>query len=177
MNLYKVGDIVIYSCEGVCRVESIEKLDVSGIDTDKLYYNLSPVYHMGNIFVPIDTKMFMRPVIKYEEVQSLISLIPMMKTGTVISQSRRMLEENYNKYIQTHDCIDLIKLLKSIDQKASEAAKDKKKLGAIDERFKKKAEELLYGEFAVVLEIPKEDVRSYIAKKVRETGIRGVEAV
>lgn len=177
MNLYKVGDIIIYSCEGVCRVESIEKLDVSGIDSDKLYYNLSPVYHVGNIFVPIDTKMFMRPVIKYEEVQRLISLIPMIKTGVMIHQSRRMLEENYSKYIQTHDCLDLIKLLKSIDLKASEVAKDKKKLGAIDERFKKKAEELLFGEFAVALDIPRDAVRSYIANKVRETGINEVKAV
>lgn len=175
--MYRVGDTIVYSCEGVCRVESIEKLDVSGIDTDKLYYNLSPVYHVGNIFVPIDTKLFMRPVIKYEEIQRLISLIPMIKTGAMINQSRRMLEDNYNKYIQTHDCLDLIKLLKSVEQKADEAAKDKKKLGAIDERFKKKAEELLFGEFAVVLDIPKEDVRSYIAKKVREIGTRDVKAV
>jgi CarD family transcriptional regulator len=151
MNLYKVGDIVIYSCEGVCRVESIETLDVSGIDADKLYYNLSPVYHVGNIFVPLDTKMFMRPIIKYEEVQSLISLIPMIKADAMINQTRRMLEENYNKCIQTHDCHDLIRLLKMIEEKAVEAAKDKKKLGAIDERFRKKAEELLFGEFAVVL--------------------------
>jgi CarD family transcriptional regulator len=177
MNLYKVGDIIIYSCEGACRVESIEKLDVAGIDADKLYYNLSPVYHVGNIFVPIDTKMFMRPVIKCEEVQSLISLIPMIKSGAMISQSRRMLEDNYNKYIQTHDCLDLIKLLKAIEQKAVEVAKDKKKLGAIDERFKKKAEELLFGEFAVVLDIPKEDVRSYIANKVQETANLSVKAV
>ena len=177
MNLYRVGDIIIYSCEGACRVESIEKLDVSGIDTDKLYYNLSPVYHVGNIFVPVDTKMFMRPIIKYEEIQSLISLIPMIKTGAMTNQSRRMLEDNYNKYIQTHDCLDLIKLLKSVEQKAAEAAKDKKKLGAIDERFKKKAEELLFGEFAVVLDIPKEEVRSYISKKVREIGTRDVKAV
>lgn len=175
--MYTVGDIIIYSCEGVCRIESIEKLDVSGIDSDKLYYNLSPVFHMGNIFVPVDTKMYMRPVIKHEEVHSLINLIPMIKTSVMASQSRRMLEENYNKYIQTHDCLDLIKLLKSIDQKASEAAKEKKKLGAIDERFKKKAEELLFGEFSVVLNIPREDVRSYIAAKVLETGAREVQAV
>jgi CarD family transcriptional regulator len=56
-------------------------------------------------------------------------------------------------------------------------AKDKKKLGAIDERFKKKAEELLFGEFAVVLDIPKEDVRSYISNKVQETVSLSVKAV
>lgn len=177
MNLYKAGDIIIYSCEGVCRVESIKTLDVSGIDAEKLYYNLSPVYHVGNIFVPIDTKMFMRPVIKYEEVQSLISLIPLVKAGAMINQTRRMLEENYNKCIQTHDCHDLIRLLKMIEEKAAEAAKDKKKLGAIDERFKKKAEELLFGEFAVVLDIPIEDVRGYIENKVREIELRSVKAV
>lgn len=175
--MYKVGDMIIYNCEGVCRVESIEKLNVSGIDADKLYYNLSPVYHMGNIFVPVDTKLFMRPLIKRDEVQRLISLIPMIKTCAMVGHSRRMLEENYNKSILTHDCLDLIKLLKGIYQKAAEAAESKKKLGAIDERFKRRAEELLFGEFAVVLGIPREDVRSYIEIKLREAGISDVQAV
>jgi CarD family transcriptional regulator len=175
--MYQVGDIIIYSCEGACRVESIEKLDVSGIDHEKLYYNLSPVYHMGNIFVPLDTKMFMRPVIKPEDARNLINLIPTIKVNLVVSMSRRSLEELYNDHIQTHDCTDLIRVLKIVHVKGIAAAKDRKKLGAIDERFRKKAEDLLFGELALVLSMSKDDVKSYVVNKIQETGIIETAAV
>jgi CarD family transcriptional regulator len=172
--MYQAGELIFYCSEGVCRVEGVETLDISGIDSEKLYYNLSPVYHVGNIYVPVDTKLFMRPIIRREEAQRLITLIPLVKVEVASNQSRRMLEESYNRYLQTHDCLDLIRLLKSIHLKASEAAKEKKKLGAIDERFKKKAEDLLFGEFAIALNIPKEGVKDYIENRVREIGVKDI---
>ena len=170
--MYKVGDFILYSNEGVCRVESIDKLDVEGIDNDKLYYNLNPVCTMGNIYVPVDTKLFIRPVIDYEEAQRIIRLIPSFDMHPVAHQSRKMLEEQYKSYIQSHDCIDLIRLLKLIHRKGIETAKERKKLGAIDERFRRKAEELLFGELSVALDIPKDEVRGYIESQIRELEIR-----
>ncbi len=166
-SMYQVGELIFYCSEGVCRVEGVETLDIKGIDSEKPYYNLSPVYHMGNIFVPVDTKLFMRPVIRREEAERLITLIPLIKVDVASKPSRRMLEESYNQSIQTHDCLDLIRLLKSVHIKAGEAAKEKKKLGAIDERYKRKAEELLFA-----LDIPKESVKSYIEDRVREIELK-----
>ena len=54
----------------------------------------------------------------------------------------------------------------SIHQKRKEADENKKKLGAIDERYMKRAEDLLFGELAVALGIEKHEVQSYIAGKL-----------
>ena len=54
------------------------------------------------------------------------------------------------------------------------AAVERKKLGSIDERLKKKAEDLLYGEFAIALSIPKEKVKSYIENEIKEIEISDV---
>ena len=54
------------------------------------------------------------------------------------------------------------------------AAVERKKLGSIDERFKKKAEDLLYCEFAIALSIPKEKVKSYIENEIKEIEISDV---
>lgn len=175
--MYHAGEIIIYSSEGACRVESIERMAVSGINEEKLYYNLNPIYHVGNIFVPIDTKMFMRPVIKPEEARHLISLIPTIKVSIPVTQNRRALEEQYNGFIRTHDCIDLLRVLKTIYFKGLAAIQEKKKLGAIDERFKKKAEDLLFGEFALALNMTKDDVKQSIALKIQETDTLEIEAV
>lgn len=166
--MYKTGDMILYNNEGVCRVESISKLDVTDIDGDKLYYNLCPVYGRGSIYVPVDTVLFMRPVIQNDEVQRLISLIPFLEVCPTAAQGKKMLEEQYKQYFQSHVCIDLIRLLKLIYRKEVLATEERKKLGAIDERYKKKAEELLYGEFSIALEIPRQEVKSCIEKKIRE---------
>ena len=55
---------------------------------------------------------------------------------------------------------------KSIYTKKLQAESQNKKIGAVDERFLQKAEDLLFGELAVALEIPKEKVLDYISEKL-----------
>jgi len=50
--------------------------------------------------------------------------------------------------------------------KSAIAEEQGRKLGQMDERYMKKAEDLLDGEFAVALGIPKESVGSYIESKL-----------
>ena len=172
--MYQIGDLIIYSSEGACRIDSIEKLHMSGVSNDNLYYGLCPVYHRGKIFVPIDTKLFMRPIISCEEAKRLIRRIPSIQEKIVHNQSKRLLEDHYNGYMRSHDCMDLLKLIKTIYLKGTMAAVERKKLGSIDERFKKKAEDLLYCEFAIALSIPKEKVKSYIENEIKEIEISDV---
>ena len=42
----------------------------------------------------------------------------------------------------------------------------KKKFGAMDERYMKRAEDMLFGEFAVALGIDKNEVQAYISKRI-----------
>ena len=44
----------------------------------------------------------------------------------------------------------------------------KRKFGAVDERFMKEGEELLFGELAAALEIPVEEVQQYIAERLHQ---------
>lgn len=43
-----------------------------GAEKNRLYYKLSPVYGSGTIYVPVDTKIFMRPVLSRREAMDLI---------------------------------------------------------------------------------------------------------
>lgn len=90
--MYEIGSLLIYDTTGVCRVEDIgvpEGLPVS--DKSKKYYRLTPVFGSGSIYIPVDTKVFMRPVITREEAEDLIRLI---KTVYV---KRRNMERNGKK--------------------------------------------------------------------------------
>lgn len=57
-------------------------------------------------------------------------------------------------------------MIKTVYLKNQIAATKNKKVSETDRRYMKKAEDMLYGEFAVVLEMPKNDVKAYVEEKV-----------
>lgn len=166
--MYNVGDLIIYGSEGVCRIEEIGHPDMQSANPDRLYYTLAPLYRSGKIYTPIDTKVFIRAVISHDEARELIEEIPSICINACDSKNLRMLTEHYQESIQTHDCADLIQLIKTVYVKKSEVEEKGKKLGMIDERYMKRAEDLLYGELAVSLGMSKEDVQPYIESLMAE---------
>ena len=59
-------------------------------------------------------------------------------------------------------------MVRDVYLKECDAKERGKKLGQVDEKYMRRAEELLHGELAVALGIPKEDVKEYITKSVEE---------
>ncbi|MEG1965974.1 MAG: hypothetical protein RR064_07465, partial [Oscillospiraceae bacterium] len=67
---------------------------------------------------------------------------------------------------ESHNCKDLMQLIKTIYTKNQEAAQNKKQIGQTDQHFMALAEDLLYGELAVALGIERENVLEYIENVV-----------
>lgn len=167
--MFKINELVVYGNEGVCRIDDIRKIDIAGIDNDKLYYILNPIYSPGKVvYAPIDTKVNIRPVITSEKAQDLINQIHEISVEEINNNSLRELNDFYKSLLNSHKCTDLFKLIKTVYVKEQNAAKNKKKLGQTDKNYMKVAEELLHGEFAAALGIPKDDVRSYIENRVQK---------
>ncbi|MEG2138036.1 MAG: CarD family transcriptional regulator [Oscillospiraceae bacterium] len=160
--MFRPEDLIIYGSSGVCRVAEVgEPTGMSG-DRDKLYYKLSPVYSTETIFTPVDTGVFMRPVISRDEAEELVAQIPSIQSDAYSNGNLMRLREHYDEILQTHSCKALVEMIKSIFTKNEGITQNGKKLGQIDQRYWKRAEELLYGELAVALEIPRDDVVKYI---------------
>ena len=58
--------------------------------------------------------------------------------------------------------------MQSIDMKKIDAMKHNRHLGQIDKKFMKRAEDLLFGEFAAALNISREEVQSYIQTRLQD---------
>jgi CarD family transcriptional regulator len=54
----------------------------------------------------------------------------------------------------------------SLYDKRREVANEKKKFGAVNERFMKRAEDLLFGELGAALGIPRDEVPDYISSRI-----------
>jgi CarD family transcriptional regulator len=159
--MYSVGDLIIYSSTGVCRVEDITERD------GRPYYVLKPLYQVGIIQCPADsTKVFTRPVISRQEAEELIADIPNIHAEAYHTRVLSQLSQHYEAALKSHNCRTLIELTKSIYAKRENCLKLKKKLGAVDERFMRRAEELLFGELAAALDIEKSSVPEYISSVI-----------
>ena len=166
--MFEIGELIIYGGEGVCRVESIGAPAVSGADKSRLYYTLAPLYRAGKVFAPVDTPVFMRHVIGRREAVELIRSIPSAEVEVYENRNLRFLSEHYQKSLQTHECMDLVKLIKAVHLKRKNAEQNGKKLGQIDEKYMKHAENILYGELSVALDVPRESITDYLRSAIQK---------
>ncbi len=165
--MYEIGTMVVYGNSGVCEVIGYDAPKIRGIDPKQKYYTLRPLYQSGTIYCPVDhPRVFIRPVISRETAEHLINLIPEIDAEPFESSGMQETTEHYRSVISTHDCADLIELLKSIYSKKRKVEAKKRKFSQLDGRYMKLAEDLLYGEFAVALSLPRDSVHGYIKKRL-----------
>lgn len=170
-TMFEVGDYIVYGSNGVCRVENIGTMDITGLSKDRIYYTLVPIYKSGNrLFTPTDNnRVVMRPIISKREALSLIDSMKNMETLTI--KEDRQVEIIYKEALRTCDCKQWIKIMKTLyERKQSKIAKGKK-VTASDEKYFNLAEENLFGELAIPLEIEKDKVEEFIAARIEEGSV------
>ena len=169
--MYQQGDLIVYGNTGVCRVEAVgHPQGISGIPEDTLYYTLAPLYSAGVIYAPLDTPVLMRPVLTREAAEKLISQIPSIREDECCIRDPKFLSEHYRGFFESCSCEDLLQLIKTLYSKNRDSLSNGRKPGQMDQRFMKRAEELLHGELAVALGIPAEEVADYISRQVEACG-------
>ena len=174
--LYQIGQLIVYGAEGVCRVEAVGPLDMRGAQQGVDYYTLSPLYRDGRIFIPVDTEVYTRPVMTREEAKELIARIPDIPAEVYENSNPRLLNEHYQLFLKSHDCTDLVRLIRAIYIKSVSAADRGRRLGQVDERNMKQAEEMLHGELAAALELPMDEVKDFISRAIEELAVGAGDA-
>ena len=164
--MYQIGDKIIYGSNGVCVIEGIKMIEVPRTDEMKAYYVIKPVFQECRISAPVDTGVYMRTIISPEEAHALLDTIPNVEPKPYYNTALRQLQDYYEKKLAAHDCAVLIETLLSIYRKREELLAQKRKFGAIDERYMKRAEDLLFGELSVAFSVEKADVRRMVADKL-----------
>lgn len=166
--MYEIGQLIIYGGEGVCRVEDIVPSPIPGVGQDKPYYKLSPYYHKGVIYAPTDVNVPMRPVLTAQEARQLIKRIPQVDAAAEMPPPSKQAAQEYKALLQTYDDMNLIRIIRMIYRKNRQAIAQGKGYGHVDERFFKRAKELLHGELAISLGIPVEQVEAAIGAILEE---------
>lgn len=163
--MFNKGDRIFYGQTGVCIVEDISE-KVLTKNHKKLYYTLRPLYQQNNIiYAPVESdKVFMREIISEDEVKKLIQKVPELYEKALNGEEKA----DYQDYIDSHSCEELLELAVMIYSKKQAAKRMKKKMGFIDEKYLKRAEELLFGELAAALNITPAEVPEILFAEIKK---------
>ena len=165
--MFQKGELIFYNNSGACRVEAVGPLEgARGAARERSYYKLSLLHGGGTIFAPVNSQVFMRPILSAEAANALIDTLPSIVASGWNERGVRSLSDHYHEAFQSHRSEDLLQLMKDIYVKSQESLRRGKRLGMIDQTYKKKAEELVYSEFSAALGIPFEEVEDYIARRL-----------
>ena len=149
---------IIYERD-VCIIEEVMKKYIKGID----YFILRPLNDKTlKISVPVTSKM-LRNVISFDEANELINN---MKNIDVLKDEKQM-ENEYKRLLDTRDLNDLVKIIKTTYLRNKERIDNKKKISEKDDNYFNKAEDYLYTELSVALNMKKSEVKKYIIKKLK----------
>ncbi|HBM46881.1 MAG TPA: CarD family transcriptional regulator [Lachnoclostridium sp.] len=167
-KMFETGEYVVYGRTGICKVTGVTTMKMDGASGERLYYVLRPGGETeGKIFTPVEGgKQVLRGIITKEEAEKLINEIPLIETLSIENEKFR--EDSYKKCIRTCECRDLLRIIKTIYIRKQTRLSHGKKTTATDERYLKMAEDHLYSEFSMLLDIPKDHMADYIKQHIRQ---------
>ena len=169
--MFEKGEYVVCGNKGVCLVEDVTTLDISGVDKKREYYILKPVYVSGStVYIPVDTaEESMRRVLNREEADQLISGIPDIPLITITND--KLLEQEYRGCMKRNNCKELVKIIKTIYLRKQKRLEAGQKVTAVDSKYFRLAEDNLYGELAISLGMSRGEVEHYIIQEMEHQTI------
>ena len=164
--MFNVGDYVVKSNKGICRIDKISELDLSLNEKNRKYFFLTPLNEMNTkIYVPVDKEdNGIRKVITESEAWELIKKIPNIKASDIKDDKQR--EQKYKDVIKSNDLNELIAIIKNMYNRKQSRISVGKKNTSVDEHFFRVAEDNLYSELAFAIGKNKEDMKNIIEQNI-----------
>ncbi len=166
--MFEKGEYIIYGRSGICKIEDITHLNISGADQKRLYYVLAPLNIKGNrVYFPVDKKdANARKVITEQEALALLDEIP--EIGEIEVSNEKFREDSYKRALNSCDYRQWVSIIKTLHRRNRMRLSQGKKIGATDERYLKMAEDALYSELAFVMGKNKAEMGPFIISYIKE---------
>lgn len=164
--MYKIGDVFVYGSNGACEITNIKEEKFAR--ETKVYYILSPIFDSREtIFVPIDNEALtgkMKKVLSRSEILEMIKSIP--ESETIWNDNANMRREEYKKIINAANRKELLSLLKTLHEQKLKMEECGKNLSVLDEKYYRKAQNIIHSEIALVMDLDAKEVEPFIEKVI-----------
>ncbi len=160
--MVNIDEYVVHTTGGICRVEKIAPLEISGADKNRMYYLLVPIKASGSkVYVPVDNDSAIRRIITEAEANSLIEEIPSIAEFFIENEKHR--ENVYKEVIKSCNLRDLVGIIKNLNYRRIQRLKEGKKNTATDEKYYRIAEENLLSELSFALGKDRSEIQELIS--------------
>lgn len=168
--MFAIGEYVVHGYNGLCAVEEVTHLNMSGVDKNALYYILRPLSsEESKIYLPVEgTKTVSRRIMNREEAQEFLEQIDQVENYWAANHKIR--EDMYKEAMKTCDSGMWIRIIKTLYLHQKEREAVGKRISASDERFLKHAEEYLYQELSLATGKTYEEMKNTVTEKIFSQG-------
>ena len=164
--MFQVGDMVCYGTAGACRITSHEARRYG--DKVQNCFVLKPVFDKSmTICVPDGNPALMErmhPVMTREEILALIREMPGENAQCDPDPDAR--KKYYHETLKNGDHRELLRMVKALYAFKKKRQAAGKRLSGFDENAMREAENMLYSEFALVLDIQPKEVVPFIRREL-----------
>lgn len=160
--MYKIGDVVIYGSEGLCRIVDIteKKFGKEVIE----YYVLESIKSSDSTtYVPMHNEKSMskmRRILREDEIVEIIKQFPANDMPWIENDRER--QKVFRDVLLYGNSKDIINLTRAIYLHKKMLNEKRRNLHISDERFLKDAERMIFDEIAYVMKIEKDQVLGFI---------------
>ncbi len=165
--MYNVGEYVVKVNTGICRIEEIVLMNITG-SGEKQYYMLLPIGdNKSKMYVSTDAdRKSIRPVMTKQDAEDFMKRAPQIEAVWVPNDKLR--EQQYKTALKTNEPEELLGIIKNLYKRGQARIAQGKKITSTDEKYFRQAEKALYSELAFSLEVEKEKIEEYITETIRE---------
>ena len=171
--MFAVGDRVVHSDYGICRITAVSKRQFPG-QPEKDYYEMVPLTDDGygtTFYTAVDHGGRLRSPMTQEQILEMIDSMPEIEPMTIASTGNRMLDmenikNSYNALMRSGNPRDWVQLLRTIYRKGKELSVKKKRISEYESHARDNSERLLYGEISGVMDIPFHSVEHFITERI-----------
>jgi CarD family transcriptional regulator len=159
--MYNIGDLVIYSAHGICKINDICDKTVSGIT--RSYYVLHPMdnKHHLTISIPVNNdKVAILDLIQKEEAQEIIESFNY--PGVEWYDKATLRFTIFSDILSTGDRKEIAKVINTLMRKKVEVELHEKKLNEQDRKLLMYSQNILFKELDISLNCSYEDINEMI---------------
>lgn len=160
--MLKVGDLVIYSTHGICRIDDITEKTFNGIE--KSYYVLRPIENSQNLTInaPVEQigKVTIQQLMNKEEAEKILESFK--SDGYEWIERTQDRAKEYNNVIKSGNREQIALICNTLMKKKYVIEKEDRKFYENDTKLLTTIKDILFKELAIALDLSYDEVEKQI---------------
>lgn len=162
---FRIGDTVLHPSEGVCTIEELRRMDLSGVP--RTYYILKPTTQKSSstVYLPIERgNSLLRRLLNEQDILDTIHRA--CEYGDLWIADSKQRKEAFTRILAEGDYAKIIRMMQQLHLERILREQSGKKACAADEAILAEAERLVHQEFSYVLHMSTEETSAFIRREL-----------